>query len=278
MNHDAAPGNTTTQLPPYRGLVAVDCIQFSKNRSVHLPDLSAAIPQVLERALALCDIPQVWESRRFSQDTGDGFIFGVKTRHIPHFIDGVLPRLQDVLFQMAPGFRAKDRNLNLRLRVSIHIGPIYDAGDRLRDRKSEPTVHACRLLDSTSLKSALKHSDPDVTYVGAIISQRVFEDVVSAGYTQLKETEFEQVTAEVPDKEFSQSAWLYIPRRSGNDRQATTRDQKITTQTTPSIPSSTAIFHGNVGGNITAGHISDGVHIELPEGFFDTSRRRERED
>ncbi|MGS2645608.1 hypothetical protein [Streptosporangium sp. G12] len=184
-----------------------------------------------------------------------------------------------MLYELAPTLRAKERSLDLRLRVSIHIGPIHDEGDELRDRISEPTVYACRLLDSTPLKEVLRQSQPDVTLVGAIISQRVFEDVVQAGYVQLHETEFEPVIAAVPDKGFKQSAWLYIPRRShqGLGSHASTTASKEAKSSSPPSPSATAIFHGNVGQNITAGEIHDGVNIDLPEGFFESRRKKEKE-
>lgn len=277
--HQASKEVSSRRLPPYRGLIAVDCVQFSRHQSVHLPDLSAAIPEALQTALTRCGIPQVWDRRRFPQGTGDGYIFGTKTRYVPALIDQVVPSLQDVLYDLAPSLRAKDRSLDLRLRVSIHIGPIHDDGDELRDRISEPTIHACRLLDSAPLKQALRQSHSDVTLVGAIISQRVFEDVVQAGYIQLHETEFESVTAAVPDKGFKQSAWLYIPRRSRQgleSPESTTVSSAGKLSSIPS-PSTTAIFHGNVGQNITAGEIRDGVHLDLPEGFFEPRRKKEQE-
>ncbi|WP_326824623.1 hypothetical protein [Streptosporangium sp. NBC_01756] len=278
MNHDLVDRNPRRRLPPYRGLFAVDCVQFSKNRSVNLPDLSAKIPYVLETALTRCGIPQVWERRRFPQGTGDGYIFGMKTKHIPTLIDQVLPSLQDVLYELAPGFRAQERSLNLRLRASIHIGPVYDQGDVLRDRISEPTVYACRLLDSTPLRDALKRSEPDVTLIGAIISQRVFEDVIRSGYTELHETEFEHVTAEVTDKDFAQAAWLYIPRRSRHTGRADPAEEPVAAEKSTPLPTATAIFHGNIGQNITASQISDGVHLNLPDGFLDSRRKKEQEE
>lgn len=275
--YQASTDTSRRRLPPYRGLIAVDCVQFSKHRSIYLPDLSAAIPKALQNALDRCGIPQVWEKRRFPQPTGDGYIFGTKTKYVPILVDQVVPRIQDLLYELAPGLRAQERTLDLRLRISIHIGPIHDEGDELRDRISEPTNYACRLLDSAPLKEALKHSQPDVTLVGAIISQRVFEDVVQGGYTQLHETEFEPVTAVVADKGFEQPAWLYVPRRSRQAMESNTT--QTTTTESPALvssPNPTAIFHGNVGQNITANQIHDGVHIDLPEDFFESRRKREQ--
>jgi hypothetical protein len=190
-------------------------------------------------------------------------------------VDQVVPSLQEVLYELAPNLRARERYLDLRLRVSIHIGPVHDEGDELRDRISEPTIYACRLLDSAPLREALRNSEPDVTLAGAIISQRVFEDVVQGGYTQIHETEFEAVTAEVPDKDFTQAAWLYIPRRSRKAHEAGATRQTEIAEPSPPMPTPAAIFHGNVGQTITANQIHDGVHLDLPDGFFESRRSKE---
>lgn len=274
MTHHPSQETQASQLPPYRGLMAVDCVQFSKNRSVHLAELSAQIPSALETTLTRCGIPQVWEKRRFPQGTGDGYIFGTQTKYIPVLIEQVLPTLQDVLYEMAPALRYQERTLNLRLRASIHVGPVRDSGDQLRDRISEPTVYVCRLLDSKPLRDALRNSDPDVTLIGAMISNRVFEDVVRAGYTKLHEAEFEHVTADVAEKNFSQSAWLYVPRRSYKGENSAPAKNTAVTRHPASPASATAIFHGNVGQNITATEIHDGVHLNLPDGFFDSPQRK----
>ncbi|WP_203883828.1 hypothetical protein [Planotetraspora kaengkrachanensis] len=117
-----------------------------------------------------------------------------------------------------------------------------------------------------------------MTLVGAIISQRVYEDVVQGGYTQLHETEFEPVTAEVHDKGFAQSAWLYVPRRSHHATDSEPVRRTTAQKSSEPTPAATsAVFHGNVGQNITANQISDGVHLDLPEWFFDSRRSKEQE-
>ena len=51
-----------------------------------------------------------------------------------------------------------------------------------------------------------------VTLVGAIVSQRAFQDAVLGGYTGIHESQFRRVTAEVPEKEFREEAYIYVPR------------------------------------------------------------------
>ncbi len=202
-------------LPPYRGIFAVDTVRFTANPSARQPDLSATIQRVLKVTFERCQLPGIWEQRRFPQGTGDGYLFGTMPTDVPFLLHPVLDTLHDVLAETDEELRALDRALRLRLRVSVNIGPVPDAGDELRDRIGTPTNVACRLLDSTALRDALNRSNHDVTLLAAIVSQRVFDDVVRGGYTSvLHPDRFDQVTAEVPGKDFAEPAWIYVPRPS----------------------------------------------------------------
>jgi hypothetical protein len=204
----------SSELPSYRGIMAVDIASFSSGPSARLPDLSAVIPDILEMAFSRCALPGIWKSRRFPQATGDGYVFGVQPENVPFLIDPLLDRLQEVLEEQDRVLRARDRGLRLRLRASIHIGPVPDRGDERRDRIGTPTNDTFRLLDSTPVKGALTQSSPDVTLLAAIVSQRVYEDVIRAGYTGLHPDSFNPVTADVPGKGFVQPGWMYVPRPS----------------------------------------------------------------
>jgi hypothetical protein len=67
-----------------------------------------------------------------------------------------------------------------------------------------------RLLDSDQARRALAESDPAVTFLAAIVSRRVFEDVVEAEFTILRPTQFDEVVAEAKGG-FTQRAYLYVP-------------------------------------------------------------------
>jgi class 3 adenylate cyclase len=202
-------------LPPYRGILAVDSERFTGNPSARQPDLSAAVQQVLRVALERCGHLQIWERRRFPQGTGDGYLFGVLPEVLPFLLSPFLGALHDTLAEKDDSLRAISRGTRLRLRVSINIGPVPDSGDELRDRIGHPMNTAFRLLDSRPVKNALKESNPDVTLMAVIVSQRVFDDVIRAGYTPaLHPDQLEQVTAEVQGKDFAEPAWLYVPRPS----------------------------------------------------------------
>jgi CRP-like cAMP-binding protein len=209
------PDHSSQKLPPYRSILAVDTERFTRNPSSRQPDLSAAVQEVLQTAFERCELPEVWERRRFPQSTGDGYLFGSFPETTPFLVHPFLDYLHEVLLEKDDSLRAIDRGLRLRLRVSINIGPVPDSGDELRDRIGTPMNTTFRLLDCTALRDVLKHANPDVTLLASIISQRVFDDVIRGGYTPaLHPDRFEQVTAEVPGKDFAEPAWIYIPRPS----------------------------------------------------------------
>lgn len=245
-------------LPPYRGILAVDTERFSRNRSARKPSLSAAVQEVLGTALERCGYGQIWEQRRFPQATGDGYLFGVFPEVLPFLLSPFLDALHETLAEKDDSLRVIDRETRLRLRVGINVGPVPDSGDELRDRIGTPTDTACRLTDSTAVRDALKRSNPDVTLMAAIVSQRVFDDVIRGGYTALHPDQFEQVTAEVPGKDFAEPAWLYVPyssRLASLDGRDTSGVPAEPPQR-PGLGSSRTYTHSGSGGQqINADHI-----------------------
>ncbi|MFI6899700.1 hypothetical protein ACIBKY_00495 [Nonomuraea sp. NPDC050394] len=251
------PDGDSHPLPPYRGLLAVDVIKFTDNRDRHLPELSAMIPDVLEQAFSKCGQDHIWQEKRFPELPGDGYVFGITPQYLPFLIHPFLDSLQTTLWELSPSLRARDRALTMRLRVSIHVGPVYDQDDPLRDRKGKTTNDAFRLLNSDQLREVMAHADSDVTLVGAIISERAFQDVVEGGYTAVHGSQFRRVAAEVPEKDFKQHAWIYVPRPTfldgtpGTDSHAAGQRGDETDQ--QAVTGASPVFHERVGQAFTGG-------------------------
>ncbi|MEU5052767.1 hypothetical protein [Streptomyces sp. NPDC021096] len=207
-----APWSVSRDLPPYRGILAVDAKDFTGRPAVDHVELTSIIPQLLEHALDRAGLRQLWEEQRFANNTGDGFVFGFDPVALPRVIHPFLGELQEVLTDYnihATGTR------RLRLRASLHVGPLPDGGSP-GDGNGTPRNDTHRLLDSRPVRAILAASSESITQVAAILSQRVFEDAVLSGYTRRHPDHFIEVAASVEGKSFQQLAWLYVPAPSGN--------------------------------------------------------------
>lgn len=251
------PDFASRMLPPYRGILAVDTERFTGNPSARQPYLSAAVQEVLRVALERCGHLQIWEQRRFPRGTGDGYMFGVLPEVLPFLLWPFLDALHKTLAEKDDSLRAINRGTRLRLRLSVNVGPVTEPGDESRDPIGDAVNTTFRLLDSSPVKDALKESNPDVTLMAVVVSQRVFDDVIRAGYTPaLHPDQLMQVTAEVPGKDFAEPAWLYVPRPS----RLASRNDKDTPAESPERPGRQgAPFYQNTGQQI----ITEQVHGDI---------------
>jgi hypothetical protein len=249
----------TQGMPPPRAIFAVDTEKFTRNPSAWQPGLSDAVPELLHSAFSRCGLVEVWDARVFPQGTGDGYVFGVPSEHAPFLLHPLLDRLQEVLEEHDCLLRNQDRNLRLRLRVAVNIGAVPDSAGR-REAIGTPVNDTFRLLDSESVRQELSNSNPDITLLAAIVSQRMFEDVVRAGYTpDLAPDRFQPVIAEVAGKEFVQPAWIYVPKPSqANNRPPHSAVGPPSPGAAPQASGRTMI-RGNVGRAITGGNFSSNV-------------------
>jgi class 3 adenylate cyclase len=258
----------TQALPPPRAIFAVDTEKFTSNPSARQPQLRDAITELLSSAFARSGLVEIWEARTLPQGTGDGFVFAVPQERTPFLLDPLLDRFQEVLEEHDRLLRSEDRGLRLRLRVAVHMGSVSGSDGR-REGIGTPMNDTFRLLDSAPLKQELSQSNPDITLLAAIVSQRVFEDVVRAGFTPgLPPGRFKPVIAEVAGKEFVQPAWVYIPKPSrASDRPAGTVDGQHGTRSDGSDPAGQAsggtTIHGGVGNSITGGDFSAEVRQQI---------------
>jgi hypothetical protein len=260
-----ATTQSTQALPPSRAIFAVDTEKFTRNPSARQPELSDAIPELLASAFERCDFAEIWDTRRFPQGTGDGYVFGVPEERSSFLVHPLLDRLQEVLEEYDQRLRSQDRSLRLRLRVAIHIGPVPDSGER-REGIGTPVNDTFRLLDSELIREELAASNPDITLIAAIVSQRVFEDVVRAGFTPgLPPDRFRHVIAEVAGKEFAQPAWMYVPKPSRRSTQAArpATPQPLTAAAAVGQEPGGTTIHGNVGNSITGGSFSAEVRQQI---------------
>ncbi|MFJ8622087.1 hypothetical protein ACIRD3_04500 [Kitasatospora sp. NPDC093550] len=208
----ALPHTRSRHLPPYRGIVAVDAKDFTGYPAIEHGVISRAVPEVLQWSFERAGLAQVWQDRRFPGSTGDGYVFGFDPAWMPFLIHPWLNTLQDVLTEFNVH---SSGTVRIRLRVSLHIGPLPDTGGEF-DGNGTPRNDTHRLLDSRPVKAMLAASNESITQVAAILSDRCYQDAVAGGYTGRHPDHFIEVPATVEGKRFDQRAWLYVPAPSGN--------------------------------------------------------------
>lgn len=206
--------DTPDELPPYRAVLVVDAEGFGGNNDRDQALLADTIDDVTATACERAELDHLWREPLFTYSTGDGCCLGFDPRHLPAVLTRLLDALQGALAERDARLRARGRQLRLRMRAALHVGPVPDpaAGDGAKGRGAT-VIATHRLLDSDPLREALLHSDPEQTFLAAALSARVFEDVVLGGYTPMPESRFVRRPLEV--KEFRGDLYLYVPTPSG---------------------------------------------------------------
>jgi hypothetical protein len=199
-------------LPSYRAVVVVDMENYSGHRGAEHPKLTEMIPLVLERTLDRAGFKALWEERLFPDSTGDGYAVGFPAERLPVLVGPFLDALQDELAYQDGMLRTLGRDVRMRMRVAVSVGPLHE------DHPDAPgtgdtRVEAHRLVDAHALRSLLSESDPNLTFVAAIVSERVFDDVVAAGYGSKQPSDFVRTDVEV--KKYRKPAYLHVPKASG---------------------------------------------------------------
>lgn len=206
-----APYAESRPLPPYRALFAVDAKDFTGLPAVQHGPVSQLIPELVDQALERAGLRDLRDSKRFPANTGDGVVFGFDPASLPFVLWPFLGVLDDLL----GAYNQQYVGPRIRLRASVHVGPLPD-GDGPGDGNGTARNDTHRLLDSRPVKAILAAASEQVTHLAAVISQRVYEDVVLGGYSGLHPDRCVEVPATVEGKNFSQRAWLYVPSPSGN--------------------------------------------------------------
>ncbi len=197
-------------LPDHRGVVVLDQEAFTQQPGSIQAEFATVIGELTDEALSRAGLESVRENKLFLRNTGDGFVFGCSPRHLPRLLDQFLPELQAGLAR----HNTTSGSRQLRLRAAISCGPLPAEGGP-SDGYGAARNEAHRLVDASMLKWAMAEASPDATHLGAIVSDRVYQDVVVARYCALHPDRFVKIIATVPGKPFHAPAWIYVPAPSG---------------------------------------------------------------
>ncbi|WP_051807981.1 hypothetical protein [Actinoplanes subtropicus] len=205
-----------TELPDHVAIMVVDTKGFSRHNDVQQEELQQQLYQALEDAFHRCGLSDVWDARLFPDSTGDGYMIGFPPRHLPRVIDSYFDALQQELTSKLRRLRAG--GMSLRMRLSLEYGPAdHQTDDRFGSPVGNTMIGTHRLVDSDPVRDLLDRSDPDVTLLAVVLSERVMKDVVRGGHTQRHgPSEFVEVTVTMAKKGFAEPAFLYVPVISGD--------------------------------------------------------------
>ncbi|MDH6708573.1 hypothetical protein P3T27_005313 [Kitasatospora sp. MAA19] len=205
------PGASSQPLPPLSGLLCVDLKGFTELPGAVHASVSAYLEPVIDAALTAAGLDGIRTAKRFLANSGDGVAFGFDPALLGFVVHPFLDRLDEELGK----HNADSGHIRLRMRAGIHSGhvtPESAPGEGNGPARNE--LH--RLLDSREIKAVLARASSETTHLVAIISDRVYEDVVASQHTGLHPDRFQSVLATVPGKAFARRAWLYVPTPSGN--------------------------------------------------------------
>jgi hypothetical protein len=195
-------------LPPYFGLLAVDAKDSTRLPSAQHAPLSRAITEIVHHGLEAAGLADM--RREFESNTGDGLAFGFD----PSWLPLVISPFSDVLDAGLQRHNA-GTGPRIRLRMSVHVGPVPLAPGLPGDGNAAPRSETHRLLDSEAARRTLAEADEEGTRLVVIVSDAVHRAVVLGGYCAVPASRFTEVRAEVTGKDFSQTAWMYVPSPSG---------------------------------------------------------------
>jgi hypothetical protein len=182
--------------------LAVDLRKYSQHSYAEQANAQARMVQVLAHALSRARVPRVMIQR---QAQGDGQLVIMPSgtddvRSIPALILG----LRDGLFRTncVPGQFGR-----LRMRAALCQGSVSRAPNGY---VGDCVVLATRLMDSEQVREALENkTESDLALA---VPPDLYQDVITQEAYALPSGEFDIMELTKKEKEFTATAWLYVPK------------------------------------------------------------------
>ncbi|MEU9890374.1 hypothetical protein [Sphaerisporangium sp. NPDC051011] len=181
--------------------VSADIEKYSRFDDNEQEAAQARLVRVLEGARRRAGVA---EAEVGCQRSGDGQFAilppGIdETVVIPELIRGLRIELKDANAGL-------DDHHRLRLRVALCRGIIREAANGYVGAAS---IAVNRVLDSRPLRDALAGDrSADIAFA---VTDSLYREVVVHGYEDLMPSDFRQAAVVIPEKQFSETAWLFVP-------------------------------------------------------------------
>ncbi|MCO1657348.1 hypothetical protein [Pseudonocardia humida] len=187
---------------------------FSGFEAAAHAEVTGRIKPIMAATFRRCGLGEVWDDELWHRVIGDAYVSAYPSPALPLLVHPLLDALQTQLEHENRTAPVGHPPRPLRMRASIHVGPITDPeDDPVTDGSGTSRVDTHRLLDSTEVKQALARAG-EKTCVAAIVSDRAFTDAVLGGYCELSRELFTPVDVAV--KNYRERAWLAVPVPSGD--------------------------------------------------------------
>jgi hypothetical protein len=221
--------------PERRVVVSIDMESYSRRNNRLQHRAQQGFQQIMEEATAETSLNRAsWKI----QQGGDGELGILPPDTSERAVLGLVPVLDQKLREYNDGLEPGAR---VRLRIAVHQGLVHLDG--ANGFPSEAIVGVSRLVDAPQLKQALR------AFPGAnaalIVSEGIYREVVEQ-YGDLRADQFVQVTASIPDKDFSAPAWIYVPGEDPGTHPELSGGppSPSTPSTPPPTPSGSQVFNG----------------------------------
>lgn len=192
---------TQNSYPYRRLLISVDMERYSRRDNEAQYRAQRTFQRVMREAAAELGLDRV---RWSTQQGGDGELAIVPPDVPESLVVGELVSALDRL--LARENRHRGADAGTRLRIAIHEGLVHLDGDN--GFPGEAVVTVCRLVDAPELKATLKRYA--TANVALIVSHQIYRSVV-VPYGKPRPDRFRRVEVRIPEKDFEDEAWIFIP-------------------------------------------------------------------
>lgn len=264
--------DSTAGLGVYTGILAIDARAFGTHNTVEQHKLTEFLRDVVHQAATRADVPELLQNNVFHAFRGDGYLIGFDPDLCPAIVDRYSDALQSQLRSHHRELRSEE--VELRIRASLHLGPLNTFNALLQDSPSGTCmVESGRMLDADSVRALLDNSDPRVTFVATVLSEEVMKQVVRAGHSSRRPSEFVAATVDVSAKEYSGTGYLRVPVPSGDllkygllygQPTESVPEGNSTDESDRSSIQNTNSFSGHAENVAQAGNVEGGFHNSSP--------------
>ncbi|GHG05371.1 MULTISPECIES: hypothetical protein [Amycolatopsis] len=228
-------------MPTTKALFGFDVIGSSSNPDDQLEEVRQAATELVGEAFEHTGVDVA--ARVNYSATGDGYLAA--------FPEESLPALVDAAHFLHGQVYLRNRRMlpTIGLRLAVHAAPVTVVDG---DSFQRPVIELARLLDAAVVKDVVRRlADRHPVTVATILSAQAYRTAVLAGHThRLHPHEFSML--QVADKEFEETAWVWIPGVAAGDLTTATAtptaDRPAAEPGTPSPAGGSQVINGEVHG------------------------------